>query len=152
MKRRDKNSPNGIFRSFFANKKRRRPGTRKTLRLESLETRQMLSAVPWLPAGIAEAPSAEAAASVPTAEVAAAADAGAAKVPGKDSSEAMKATVTPDAAPATPPADDEALYTEPGGVNEGNNRADDGVDGGAFGGLPDVEVFRELRELQRLMK
>lgn len=152
MKRHDKNSPNGIFRSFFANKKRRRPSTRKTLRLESLEPRQVLSGVPWLPAGIAEAPIAEAAASVPAAEVAAAADAGTAKVPGKGSPEVMKATVTPEVVPATPPADGERLDTAPVGVNAGNNRADDGLDGGAFDTLPDAEVFRELQELQWLMK
>ena len=64
----------------------------------------------------------------------------------------MKATVTPDVVPATPPADGEGLDTEPVGVNEGNNRADDGLDGGAFDTLPDAEVFRELQELQRLMK
>lgn len=152
MKRQPKNSWKNRFRSFFTNQKRRRPGNRNILCLESLEKRQMLSGVPWLPTGIAEAPIAEAAASVPAAEVAEAADAAAAKVPGKESPEAMKATVTPDAASATPPADGEALDTEPAGVNEENNRADDGLDGGAFDKLPDVEMFRELQELQRLMK
>lgn len=152
MKRQPKNSWKNRFRSFFTNQKRRRPGNRNILCLESLEKRQMLSGVPWLPTGIAEAPIAEAAASVPAAEVAAAADAAAAKVPGKESPEAMKATVTSDAASATPPADGERLDTEPAGVNEENNRADDGLDGGAFDTLPDVEMFRELQELQRLMK
>lgn len=73
MKRQQKNSRKNRFRSFFTNQKRRRPGTRNILCLESLEKRQMLSGVPWLPTGIAEAPIAEAAASVPAAEVAAAA-------------------------------------------------------------------------------
>jgi len=152
MKRQQKNNWKNVLLSRFTHQERKRPRTRTTLRLESLERRQVLSGVPWVPTGMAEAPSAETAASVPAAEVAAAADAAAAKVPGKGSPEVMKATVTPDVVPATPPADGERLDTDPVGVNEGNNRADDGLDGGAFDTLPDAEMFRELQELQRLMK
>ncbi|MFP6613933.1 MAG: hypothetical protein VB835_16605 [Pirellulales bacterium] len=49
MRRQPKNRPNGIFRPLLAQKKRKSQTARRTLRLESLESRQMLSAVPWMP-------------------------------------------------------------------------------------------------------
>ncbi len=49
MQRQKKNSLNGIFRPLLAQKKRKGRTARRTLRLESLESRQMLSTVPWMP-------------------------------------------------------------------------------------------------------
>ena len=49
MRRQKKNGLNRIFRPLLAQKKRKGQTARRTLRLESLESRQMLSAVPWMP-------------------------------------------------------------------------------------------------------
>ncbi|MFP6666824.1 MAG: hypothetical protein VB876_05900, partial [Pirellulales bacterium] len=49
MQRQKKNSLNGNFRPLLAQKKRKGRTARRTLRLESLESRQMLSTVPWMP-------------------------------------------------------------------------------------------------------
>ena len=51
MQQKQKNNLEGVLRPFLARRKRKIRNTRKTLSLESLEPRQMLSAAPWLPMG-----------------------------------------------------------------------------------------------------
>ena len=51
MKQQKKNHQNEICLPLLAKKKRKIQNPPKTLRLEILEPRQMLSAVPWLPIG-----------------------------------------------------------------------------------------------------
>ena len=153
MKRPPNNRWMHRFCSSFTSRKRRRAGNRNILQLESLESRQMFSGVPWVPIAIAKVPCAEVAATVPAAQVTAAADAGAAQVPGQDSPHAVQVTLT-----AESPAQGESLSGESGGVSEGNRQVDnghngfDGLDGRLFDKLPDFDIFQELGEIDRLMQ
>ena len=116
----------------FATKKRRRTYTRKTLRLESLETRQMLAAVPWTSFAVTEP----------------AEDGEAIVASDKDSDPAGHKMVSMITDSAISP-DNEGVHTQPDALNEENNQPAGGVDGGAIDRSPDGKTYWDKIDLKQ---